>query len=73
MPSWKENLGKEICIKFLSEKISITGNYCSKSDSKEEDLGKGMVLRFCGNCAFSASFVRECTAVSHVAGEGIYL
>ena len=24
----------------------------------------------CGDCAFSASFVRECTNVSYVAGEG---
>ena len=66
-------MGTEMCIKFLSEKISITGDYCSKSVSKEEDLGKGMVLRCCGDCAFSASFVRECAAESHVAGEGIYL
>ena len=27
----------------------------------------------CGDCAFSASFVRECTVVSHVAGEGVEL
>ena len=27
----------------------------------------------CGDCAFSASFVRECTDVSHVAGEGVEL
>ena len=27
-------------IKFESAKISITGDYCSKSDSKEEDRGK---------------------------------
>ena len=26
------------------------------------------MLRCCGDCAFSASFVRECTDVSHVAG-----
>ena len=26
-------------------------------------------LRCCGDCAFSASFVRECTDVSYVAGE----
>ena len=30
-------------IKFESEEISITGDYCSKSDSKEEDRGKGTV------------------------------
>ena len=30
-------------------------------------------LRCCGNCAFSASFVRECTDVNHVAGEGVEL
>ena len=27
----------------------------------------------CGDCAFSASFVRECTDVSHLAGEGVEL
>ena len=27
------------------------------------------MLRCCGDCAFSASFVRECTDVSYVAGE----
>ena len=27
------------------------------------------MLRCCGDCAFSASFVREYTDVSHVAGE----
>ena len=26
-----------------------------------------------GDCAFSASFARECTVVSHVAGEGVEL
>ena len=31
-------------IKFESNEIQITGNYCSKSDSKEEDRGKGMVV-----------------------------
>ena len=31
------------------------------------------MLRCCGDCAFSASFVRECTYVSHVAGEGVEL
>ena len=30
-------------------------------------------LRCCGDCAFSASSVRECTDVSHVAGEGVEL
>ncbi|CAH3014337.1 unnamed protein product [Porites evermanni] len=29
-----------MCIKFESEEILITGDYCSKSDSKEEDRGK---------------------------------
>ena len=33
-----------MCIKFESEEISITGGYCSKSDSKEEDRGKGTVV-----------------------------
>ena len=28
------------------------------------------ILRCCGDCAFSTSFVRECTDVSDVAGEG---
>ena len=27
------------------------------------------MLRCCGDCAVSASFVRECTDVSHVAGK----
>ena len=27
-----------------------------------------LMLRCCGDCAFSASFVRECTDVSYVAG-----
>ena len=27
----------------------------------------------CGDCAFSTSFVRECTDVSYVAGEGVEL
>ena len=27
------------------------------------------MLRCCGDCAFSASFVRECTDVSYVTGE----
>ena len=31
------------------------------------------MLRCCGDCAFSASFVRECTDVSHVAGERVEL
>ena len=31
------------------------------------------MLRCCGDCAFSASFVRECTDVSQVAGEGVEL
>ena len=33
-----------MCIQFESEEISITGDYCSKSDSKEEDRGKGTVV-----------------------------
>ena len=37
-------LGTEMCIKFESEEISITGNFCSRSDSKEEDRGGGMVV-----------------------------
>ena len=32
-----------------------------------------LILRCCGDCAFSASFVRECTDVSYVAGEGMEL
>ena len=31
------------------------------------------MLRCCGDCTFSASFVSECTDVSHVAGEGVKL
>ena len=46
-PSWK-NFGTEMSIKFESEErgeeISITGDYCSKSGSKEEDRGKGKVV-----------------------------
>ena len=37
-------LGTEMCIKFESEEISIIRNYCSRSDSKEEDRGGGMVV-----------------------------
>ena len=33
-----------MCIKFESEEISITGDYCSRSDSKEEDRGRGTVV-----------------------------
>ena len=55
----ENNFGTEMCIKFESEEISITGDYCSKSDSKGEDRRKGTVLRRCGDCTFSASFVRE--------------
>ena len=32
-----------------------------------------VMLRCCGDCALSASLVRECTDVSHVAGEGVEL
>ena len=40
-----ENIfGTEMCIKFESEEISITGDYSSKSDSKEEGRGKGTVV-----------------------------
>ena len=31
------------------------------------------MLRCCGDCAFSASFLREFTDVSQVAGEGVEL
>ena len=31
------------------------------------------MLPCCGDCAFSASFVRKCTDVSHVAGEVVEL
>ena len=42
----EKSFGTEMCIKFESEEISITGDHCSKSDSKEEDRGKGtLVLR----------------------------
>ena len=37
-------LGTEMCIKFESEEISITGDYCSKSDSKKGHRGKGTVV-----------------------------
>ena len=36
--------GTKMCITFESEEILITGDYCSKSDSKEEDRGKGTVV-----------------------------
>ena len=32
-------LGSEMCLKFESEEISITVDYCNKSDSKQEDRG----------------------------------
>ena len=32
-------LASEMCIKFESEEISITVDYCNKSDSKQEDRG----------------------------------
>ena len=31
------------------------------------------MLRCCGDCAFSASFVREYTDISYVAGDGVEL
>ena len=40
----KKILETETCIKFESEAISITGDYRSKSDSKEEDREKGTVV-----------------------------
>ena len=49
-----ENIfGTEMCIKFESEEISITGDYSSKSDSKEEERGKGTVV--CVACRRSDS------------------
>ena len=36
----EKNWGTEMCIKFQGEEISITGDYCNKSDSKEGDRGK---------------------------------
>ena len=32
-----------------------------------------LMLRCCGDCVFSASFIRECTDISYVAGEGVEL
>ena len=128
-----------MCIKFESEEISKTGDDCSKSYSKEEEV-RSIALRVdeamdcqqgeakhsyrgfvtvvtgiiiivlllalfrrvgvyilvfvlrvivfhviiyvamlcmnypqCRDCAFSASFVRECTYVSYIAGEGVEL
>ena len=131
----KKKLATEICIKFESEEISITGDYCSKSEERgrsrerygrlrcvteDEAIRKvidsqqgeakrryrgfitiviniiiivlllvlfgrvdifilvfvlcvisfhklKIMLRCCGDYAFSASFVRACTDVSHVA------
>ena len=37
-------LGTEMCLKFEIEEISIAGDYCSKSNSKKEDRGKGTVV-----------------------------
>ena len=37
-------LATEMCIKFESEEFLLTGDYCSKIDSKEEDRGKGAVV-----------------------------
>ena len=34
MPSWKTFWGQKCVVKFESEEISITGDDCSKSDSK---------------------------------------
>ena len=36
--------GTKMWIKFESEETLLTGDYCSKSDSKEEDRGKGTVV-----------------------------
>ena len=46
-------LGSEMCIKFESEEISITVDYCNKSDSKQEDRGLGTVV--CVACRRSDS------------------
>ena len=46
-------LGTEMGIKFKSEEISITGEFWSKSDSKEEYRGKGTVV--CVACRLSDS------------------
>ena len=43
MPSWKK-IWEQKFVQGLSEEISITGDYCSKSDSKEEDQRKGTVV-----------------------------
>ena len=40
----EKNFKIEMSIKCESEESSITGDYCSKSDSKEEDRGKGTVV-----------------------------
>ena len=40
----EKNWGTEMCIKFENEEISITGDYGSKSDSKEEGRRKGKVV-----------------------------
>ena len=40
MPSWKKKKGTEMCITLRV----ITGDHCSKSDSKEEDRGSGTVV-----------------------------
>ena len=91
-----------MCIKFESEEIAITGDYCGKSDSSKTPLPwfrnlcdkhhyhcssfsfvwksryfstcfsvlcviafhKVYVAMLCGDCAFSASFVRESTDVT---------
>ena len=45
LPAFMEKiLGTEMCIKLESEEISVTGDNCSKIDSKEDDRGKGTVV-----------------------------
>ena len=45
--------GTEMSIKFESDEFSITGDYCNKTDSKVEDLGRGTVV--CVGCRRSDS------------------
>ena len=42
-----------MCIKFESDEFSITGDYCNKTDSKVEDLGRGTAV--CVACRRSDS------------------
>ena len=47
--------------------------YCFSCNNLCCDLVHELSSVWSGDCAFSASFVRECTDVSYVTGEGVEL